>query len=403
MDFTFSGATQRQQELFLEAAGLLLNYDLNLIETAVTVSFDADPSPEDHNEFAATTGTAIAIRTDAPDFSGLDPDGQSWGMPFFNEVVAHELCHLILNVMATEDKEGIAAMFDTTPETWEADPAWVDRPLEGICETFKDAFVPQGLRRYSNRTNRTIPIHKYAEFRRRFREALGGGGVGLTDYFRIGGFDETYGITMPEGDGNGLISYRQIVALPNYYNSAAATGLEGGYDTEIDGAGILPFDQFDVGEVLANPPPLIPANTVLSYEFDIAAFPWFDAETPPDQIYFNWSFCKWFQLTDTIDLGNRIDATEFQVHYLADATGAFVSGTLSFFEDQIDTPYSDGRHRITPDIVPPLAAPFFGFDVEAITAGDDFEYPVTVTEEFDSPATDAYLFFAAHLRRESFF
>lgn len=175
MDFTFTGATSRQQQLFLAAAGSLLNFDLDKIETDVTVSFTTNPTPAVHNEFASTVGTTISIRTDAPDFSGLDPSGQRWGMPFFNEVVAHELCHVLLGLLPAETLDQVADMFDTTTATWDDPEAWVDRPLEGICETFKDAFLPQELRRYANRTNQTIPLHQYPQFRRLFREAEGTG------------------------------------------------------------------------------------------------------------------------------------------------------------------------------------------------------------------------------------
>lgn len=207
MNFSFSGETERERRLFLTVVRNLLNLNLGELETTVEVSFVADPTPEAHNEFAYTEGTSIAIRTDAPDFAGLDPTGQQWGMPFFNEVVAHELCHALLALMDGLDQEKIAALFGATPADWGDGARWEDRPLEGICETFKDAFLPRDQRRYSNRTNQRIPIREYGRFRRLFRRAryraeTGAGSDlfllgGWTDEFVVAGFEDELGLRRP--------------------------------------------------------------------------------------------------------------------------------------------------------------------------------------------------------------
>lgn len=194
MNFTFSGGTSRQRELFVAATRALLHFDLDLIPVDVDVDFTADPAPGMHNEFAFTEGTTIAIRTDAPDFAGLDPDGQTWGMPFFNEVVAHEIAHVLLGLFPAERQEALAALFGSTVAGWDEGP-WQERTLEGIAETFKDAFLPRSQRRYANRTNRKLPISQYKELRRLFRE-----GFEAT----IGGGGEERVFLVPEPDGRDL-------------------------------------------------------------------------------------------------------------------------------------------------------------------------------------------------------
>lgn len=173
MDINFLGGTQEQQNLYMAALGLLMHFPVDEIDISVDVDFVADPSPGLHNEFAYSggeSGTGYSnIKNDAPGFASLDPSGQRYGMPFFNEVVAHELAHIILGNLPLENQEAIAAMFGTTVATWAPDGAWEDRPLEGICETFKDAFLPNRFRTYFNRTNHKLPIADYPEFRSLWR------------------------------------------------------------------------------------------------------------------------------------------------------------------------------------------------------------------------------------------
>lgn len=175
MDISFSSGTAEQRRLFQAALDDLLHLDLDRFPIAWTISFESDPDPSQHNEFAFTQASGTlqaetAVRRDAPNFQSL---GDRWSMPFFNEIAAHELCHVLLGFLPSDAQDQIAAMFGATPDNWNPlGRPWVDRPLEGICETFKDAFLPQGLRRYSNRTNQTIPISKYPAFRAKFREAM---------------------------------------------------------------------------------------------------------------------------------------------------------------------------------------------------------------------------------------
>lgn len=174
MRVTFSNGTTTQKQLVTRALDSLLSFDCGI---DITVEFVADPAPGQHNEFAYSGGSggtgSMKIKIDAPDFPSLDPDGESWSMPFFNEVVIHELAHVVLGNLSATYQAAIAALFGTTPASWNPlGSRWEDRPLEGICETFKDAFLPPSLRRYYNRTNHRIDISQYPEFRRLFRDGV---------------------------------------------------------------------------------------------------------------------------------------------------------------------------------------------------------------------------------------
>lgn len=169
--------------------GMLMNFPiLDHIDADLDVNFVEDPAPSLHNEFAYTTGTSIEIKRDAPGFDSIDPTEERFGPPFFNEVVAHEMAHAILSLFTGDTLDALAALFGTTTDDWSPlDQPWEDRPLEGICETFKDAFLPRRYRKYANRTNHHISISKYPEFRRIWRD-----GVGEMTGSLVPAFEETW-------------------------------------------------------------------------------------------------------------------------------------------------------------------------------------------------------------------
>lgn len=202
MDFSFESGTTEQQELFLAAAGSLLNFDLDQVPIDVTVSFEDDPEEGIHNEFAVADGSGgsgfIIFRSDAPSFIGIDPTGRRWGMPFFNEVAVHEIAHIIVGNMAASQQQELAELFGTTTETWnDSGSDWVDRPYEGIAETFKDAFLPASLRKYVNRTNHKISISKFPHFRSIFRRLV------------IEGTGDNYLFTVPPDGTEGVNVYEE--------------------------------------------------------------------------------------------------------------------------------------------------------------------------------------------------
>lgn len=167
MDISFLNGTPEQQQPITSAVGRLMNLSLDDIEFVWEIEFVDDPSVGLHNEFAYTDGASSRFRNDAPSFqSPYD------GSPFYEETAIHELGHALLSMMASESLEAITALFGTTPFDWSPDVAWEDKPLEGIVETFKDAFFPRRFRRYANRTNHHISISKYPEFRRLWREGM---------------------------------------------------------------------------------------------------------------------------------------------------------------------------------------------------------------------------------------
>lgn len=177
MEVNFVNGAGEQHEVFSSVLGSLLHLDLDDFDLTLNVEFVADPSPGLHNEFAYTESSGgdadIRIRSDFPAFAPV----QIWGSTrFANEVVAHELGHALLGRLTDNAREQIASMFDTTPDDWNSG-GWEDRPLEGIVETFKDAFLPAALREFFNRTNHKIPIHQYPAFRALWRQELSNAGA----------------------------------------------------------------------------------------------------------------------------------------------------------------------------------------------------------------------------------
>lgn len=184
MDLTFVNGTGEQKQLFREALAELLHFPTEFIGLAEwTVEFVADPDEgKTHTEFAVTkytgynSGVALTrMRTDAPHFP--EPWG---GINFYKECVIHEFAHAVYSNLPPGTRIQIAELFgagtDNPEVIFNPDKLWQDRVGEGIAETFKDAFLPQRYRRYSNRTNRKISLRLYPLFRALFRGLTGAGG-----------------------------------------------------------------------------------------------------------------------------------------------------------------------------------------------------------------------------------
>ena len=202
MKLTFVNGTALQKAACRTAAHNLLNFPFDDIPLTVTVEFVADPEPSIHNEFAwaeTTYGSAnsyIRIDEDAPDWP------HPWnGVLFLQEVFAHELGHAFYSALPEASRVVVAKMFGAlSDELGELKPPgskWEDRILEGICETFKDAFLPQRFRKLTNRTNRRISINKYPEFRSLWRSGSANVSAGGTLIVPRYQFENIYKFTAP--------------------------------------------------------------------------------------------------------------------------------------------------------------------------------------------------------------
>lgn len=174
MELTFINGTTLQKAACRTAASNLLNLPFDVIPLSVTVEFVADPEPSIHNEFAWTEATYGSVNS----YIRIDEDAPDWqhpwnGVLFLQGVFAHELGHAFYAALPEATRVAVAQMFGAqSDELGELKPPgsqWEDRILEGICETFKDAFLPQRFRKFAVRTNRRISINRYPEFRAHFR------------------------------------------------------------------------------------------------------------------------------------------------------------------------------------------------------------------------------------------
>lgn len=195
MDLTFLNGSDHQHEVVRDALRSLLHLNLDRFNFSVEVSFAPNPvsDPLVHHPFAVTvTGfpTTITIRDDFPHFQvGGAMHSEYASLDFARETVIHELGHALLHRLPRALEEEIADLFDTTPDTWNPTGVkWENRPEEGIAETFKDAFLPNSQREFTNRTNVAIPIRKYQDFRHIFRESAATGGEEFREDFDSGSF-----------------------------------------------------------------------------------------------------------------------------------------------------------------------------------------------------------------------
>lgn len=200
MEYTFANGSGQQQERWREAISHLLSFPAEALPNAIKVEF-VDPSsiPGGHTSLAATTwsygspNASTLVRNDAPGFGDqratLEALAASMGIPFsiekfYMETAAHELGHALFASLPEGSRVAIAQLFGAGSDDigeLTAGSVWQDQIIEGIAETFKEAFLPRRYRVFPNRTNRSIPYHKFAEFRSLFRDGvpeIAGGEVG---------------------------------------------------------------------------------------------------------------------------------------------------------------------------------------------------------------------------------
>lgn len=199
MDLTFVNGNDLQKSACLSVAHGLINLPFDSIPLTITVEFVRDPLPSEHNEFAATTwsygsfSARMKIAAIAPGWP------EPWrGVQFLQEVFAHELGHALYAALPKSSRVAIAQMFGANTDLIEvlnpSSSGWEDRIMEGIAETFKDAFLPPRMRRYFNRTNRRLSIAQYRQFRAIFRDGVVGQNLEFnspdgTDSYRISGYN----------------------------------------------------------------------------------------------------------------------------------------------------------------------------------------------------------------------
>lgn len=180
MKIAFTGGSDNQRHLVTQAVNAVNDRYLNLEDMKHTWSVVflppnvIDTTPHDSfKTFMVTQNDGTTqIRNDMP-FKGQGPYA---GVKFFQESVVHELGHHLLGNgpgmghIGNEQQKKIAAMFDSTPSTWNPqNKPWENRAVEGIAETFKDSFLAADRREYFNRTKRKLAIVRYPAFRKQFR------------------------------------------------------------------------------------------------------------------------------------------------------------------------------------------------------------------------------------------
>lgn len=189
MEYNFLSGNEEQKRLWKEAVSHLLHLPGAELPLVINVSFvpPGELIGHGHTDLALTTWTygsqesATQVRNDAPGFGGqqasLEALAASFGLPYsptkhFHETAIHELGHSAFAALPEENRVAIAQMFGAKSDDiteLSAGAEWQDRIIEGIAETFKEAFLPRRYRVFPNRTNRRISYSQFPEFRRLFR------------------------------------------------------------------------------------------------------------------------------------------------------------------------------------------------------------------------------------------
>lgn len=193
MHYEFANGTNEQKKLWGEAAHLLLHLPFASINLTVVVEFvdTGEVADHGHTDLAVTTYTyghttsTTRVRNDAPSFGtqrkAMEAAAAAYGLEydptkFFYETAAHEMGHSAFAVLPEQLRLEVVALFgldtdDIKVLAPEGTP-WQDHVIEGIAETFKEAFLPARFRVFPNRTRRRIPYGLFPAFRKIFRAGL---------------------------------------------------------------------------------------------------------------------------------------------------------------------------------------------------------------------------------------
>lgn len=150
-------------------------YDFDQIQTAVQISYSADPTPASESEFAFTENagnvSAVTFKNDLYDENRPGNEGGAapgtWaGKAFFMEVVIHELAHVVMGSLFTPTwKDNICGLFGRDGDDWSPPAApWRRRVVEAAAETFKDLFTHSDNRKFLNRTDFILPERNMHDF-----------------------------------------------------------------------------------------------------------------------------------------------------------------------------------------------------------------------------------------------
>lgn len=219
MDVTFTNGGTKQKSLWAEAFDHLMNLPKDAIPVSIVVEF-VDPgqvTDHGHHDLALTTWSygsssgSTKVRDDAISFGeqrkALQAIAGKLGVkystePFYFETAIHELGHVLFAALPQENRVKIAQMFgaqtDSLSELQPAGVGWENQIIEGIAETFKEAFLPRRFRVFPNRTNRQIGYKDFPHFRKLWRvtaPAVPPIDIDFDNVFRVG-----------TGSGGGFVS-----------------------------------------------------------------------------------------------------------------------------------------------------------------------------------------------------
>ena len=168
MDFNLTNGTEQQRAYFYTAVNALA-LDLDEYAIPVDVSWVSDPNVETRDEAATTYNNGDGTYEIRFSNSFRGPGGAAGS--FRVEVAAHEIGHVITFAAGNATQTLLAALFRANADYSVFDSfaqnggAWKADLKEGVCETFKEAFLPRSQRTYANRTDAQIPYGLYPSFR----------------------------------------------------------------------------------------------------------------------------------------------------------------------------------------------------------------------------------------------
>lgn len=210
--YAFENGSTLQKDRWREGTAHLLNMPVETIPLAITVEFVPPSELQAETTLAQTTfvydsqSATTKVRNDYPAFGGgdgklesLEAEAAGMGLHYSSfkhslETPAHELGHALFASLPQSIRLKILALFglktDDISVIAPMGQPWQNRVIEGIAETFKEAFLPRDMRVFPNRTKKIIPYILYPEFRRLCRASGSGVPSGFnyvygSDQFRV--------------------------------------------------------------------------------------------------------------------------------------------------------------------------------------------------------------------------
>lgn len=187
MELTFDGGTA-QAIAYVQSAVASSSYPWDRLPQRITVSWQADPYPGIHNEFAVTLfednvwtdrlgrpmAARIVMREGLEDAAKAQPGGFQGGAELVRDVFHHELGHVLASMFVNGyTRNGVAHephvlqavhAFGGQLGDWHEPADWADRIEEAWAESFKDTFLARELRYGDNRTHWRLSGAGYSQF-----------------------------------------------------------------------------------------------------------------------------------------------------------------------------------------------------------------------------------------------